>query len=148
MEQGEPGSLRPSVEDVERFHDSLERCLNRGEFFERFYERFFAADPRVEALFAHTDMARQRRVLRVSLIMILDLSLEDSGIDLRLAQIADRHDELAIDDDLYDVWLGEMVATASEFDPHFDARVAQAWRSVLRRGIAFMQDRRDFRDVT
>jgi len=132
----------PAPDELERFHDSLQRCTEGGDFYEAFYEGLLASDPRVPALFERTDMARQRRMLHHSLVLVMNLHLRDPEIDRRMAEIADRHVEIGIDDDLYDVWLETLLATVAASDRRFDARVEAAWRAVLRRGVAFMHARR------
>lgn len=128
----------PTTDELERFHDSLQRCVAGGRFYERFYERFVASDPRIPTLFARTDMEHQRRLLHHSLVLMMSLHLRDPGIDGQMREIARRHVELGIPDALYDVWLAELLGTVAECDPKHDATITEAWRAVLRRGIAFV----------
>ena len=50
--------------EIELFNDSLDRCLRRGGFFERFYELFLASSAEVRDKFLGTDFRRQRRMLQ------------------------------------------------------------------------------------
>ena len=67
-------------------------------------------------------------------------SAEGDAAALYLEYIARRHDRhhLNIDPELYDFWLEALIDTACEFDDEFDAEVEQAWRTVMRYGIAYM----------
>ena len=128
----------PTSAEVEQFHDSLQRCTAGGRFYDRFYERFVAADPRIPALFKRTDMARQQRMLHHSFLLIMTLHLRDPDIDAQMRDVAHRHDGMGITEDLFDVWLEELLGAVAECDPRFDAAVNTAWRAVLGRGIGFV----------
>ena len=52
------------AEHYEDLQQSYGRCLRDRHFIERFYEVFHASHPSVPALFADTDMGRQRLALR------------------------------------------------------------------------------------
>jgi hemoglobin-like flavoprotein len=128
--------------DLEQFNDSLER-MPGARFLERFYELFLASSPEVRAKFAHTDFRRQRRVLKVSLyLMMLAVEGRLEG-RIHLDEIARRHGRggLGIQPELYDLWLECLIAAVREHDPRFDAETERAWRAVLRSGIEVMKSR-------
>jgi len=127
--------------DVELFNDSLERCTRGPGFLERFYELFMASSPEVAEKFARTDLRRQRRMLKVSLFMMMLAAEGQLEADVHLERIARRHSraDLGIRPELYDVWLECLLQAARESDPQFGGETERAWRSVLRRGIDYMK---------
>jgi hemoglobin-like flavoprotein len=125
------------------FNHSRHRCEKNENFMTRFYENFLASSPRVAEKFAGTDFERQKEALGLSLRMVAMASVGGDAADLYLEYIARRHDRhhLDIEPDLYDLWLESLIDTVRECDPDFDAKVEQAWRSVLRYGIDYMSSR-------
>ena len=107
-------------------------------FFRRFYQRFFAASPRVPELFRQTDMNRQVQMLKKSLYQIVALYITDTMTD-HLREIAERHRTLDIDAELYDVWLDCLVATVKEFDEQCDFTTELAWRLALTPATTYMK---------
>lgn len=128
---------------AELFDSSYRRCIrDRGyqdRFVERFYERFLDSSGEVRDYFAATDMARQQRMLRDSLLYVVNFAktLRD-GVYLR--QLALRHGRagLKVPVRLYDLWLDSLVETVAEFDPEYSDDVGLAWRCTLAPGITYM----------
>lgn len=107
-------------------------------FFRRFYQRFFAASPRVPELFRQTDMNRQVQMLKKSLFQVVALYITNTITD-HLRQIAERHRLLDIDAELYDLWLDCLVDTVVEFDDQCDFTTELAWRLALTPAITYMK---------
>ena len=125
------------------FDQSLDRCLGKPEFVDRFYERFMASSEEVAAKFAKTDFARQHRILRSSLHMMLRAAQgHDDGV-AHLDDIARSHSraELDIPPHLYDLWLSCLVDVVRELDPACNDAIAEAWRAALAPAIATMRAR-------
>lgn len=131
--------------DLERFDDSLSRCYADPRFLERFYEVFLETSPEARAKFAHTDLAKQRRMLKASLVlMMLGAGGKYEGT-VHMEHIARVHGRSGHDipAHLYDVWLDCLLETVREFDPECDEELLQIWRRTLAPGIAFMKSRYD-----
>ena len=129
-------------ETVIRFRTSLERCLARPEFLEDFYDRFLASSDEVREKFAHTDFAKQRRMLRGSLYLMSRAAMGlDDGRE-HLAAVAKSHSSsrLAIPKHHYDLWLESLVETARESEGEFDAELEAAWREVLSLAVNVVSD--------
>ncbi|MGE3509764.1 MAG: globin [Vicinamibacterales bacterium] len=118
------------------FLDSLARCDHDQRFIAKFYERFTASSPEVQAKFAFTDFTRQQRMLRRSLELIAKATAGDSEGLRELNDRAETHGRTAlrIEPALYDLWLEALLATAAECDAAWTAHVEGAWREIL--GIA------------
>ena len=126
-------------ESYTRVFGSNIRITPQGEsFFRRFYERFFAASPRVPMLFSQTDMDRQIPMLKKSLHHVVALYVTDTITDY-LREIAERHRVLGIDAELYDLWLDCLMDTVREFDTQCDMSTELAWRLALTPTITYMK---------
>ncbi len=122
---------------LEVFNDSLARCRRLGDLPGAFYDRFLTV-PGVRAHFAHTDFARQKRVLTGSIYRLMEAAGGRPEAQEHLEQLARGHAELGIPAELYSAWLACMMETVAALDPKFDREVEAAWRAVLRPGIDVM----------
>lgn len=134
-----------SQDDVAIFDDSLARCYADPRFLERFYEVFLAASPEAREKFANTDLAKQRRMLKASLVLMMLSAGEQPEGQVHMERIASVHSRHGHDIPaaLYDVWLQSLLQVVTEFDPEADPEVIAAWRRVLTPGIEFMRSRHD-----
>lgn len=126
--------MRVPEDGVRLFNDSLDRCIANPDFMNVFYDRFIGATPQVATLFAATPMARQKRLLKASLLTAMLAADSNKPALEQLRRLAGRHEELHIPPRLYDLWLECLVATARECSEPFDEETEAAWRAVL--GIA------------
>jgi hemoglobin-like flavoprotein len=126
------------------FEESYRRLTRdsgvRGDFIERFYERFIAGSPDVARRFELTDMRRQQLMLARSLDEMARFS-KDRRAPETLRRTAARHGpgDLGIPPGLYDQWLESLLASVREFDPECSDEVLLAWRIVLAPGIEYMR---------
>jgi hemoglobin-like flavoprotein len=124
------------------FNDSFKRVggEDREELYAAFYDRFITASPEVGAKFAGSDIKRQHRMLRQSLLHALKFSLHKTSSDF-LESLAKLHGVTGLDIParLYDRWMECLVESVQACDPDFDHQVELAWRVVLAPGIAFMK---------
>ncbi len=129
-----------SYERVSDWQSSAAVSARSNEFFFRFYEIFTAKSPEVAAAFRNTDMTRQVRMLRQSIVYLVNFYATHNADDF-LRRIARRHarSDLDIAPYLYDLWLEALLEAVAEFDPRFSDETAEAWRMVLRPGIEFMK---------
>jgi truncated hemoglobin YjbI len=135
------------VDYVQEFHASYARVTDperRQRFFDRFYARFFAADPLVPLKFRNTDLAHQKEVLRESLAEMCEF-FERHASNPYIVTLARIHGPRGHDipPRLYELWLDTLVETVREVDPEATASVELAWRIVMVPGIEFMKFYRD-----
>jgi hemoglobin-like flavoprotein len=129
-------------EERELFNDSLERCTQRIDFIDRFYQSFLASSDEVRKKFENTDFRRQRKMLRSSLYLLI-LACEGMPEGMQhLERIAELHSkgERDIPPHLYELWANCLIQTVQECDSRFDARTEKAWRSMVKIGIDYMID--------
>ena len=106
-------------------------------FFADFYRRFLL-DERAAAAFAHTDMERQRGMLRRSLFLLVGAStLSEPPSELH--RLAHLHQRLGLEAALFDSWLQAIIDTAAAADPHWDYPTELAWRLAFAPGITLFK---------
>ena len=132
--------------EIEVFNDSLERCLQGGRFFQRFYELFLASSPEVREKFQTTDFRKQRRMLQTSFYMLVEyIALGWPECQAYLERIALAHGKHGRDiaPHLYDLWLDCLLRAVQECDAQYSPAVDAAWRFMMGAGIAFIKARYD-----
>ncbi len=109
-------------------------------FFEHFYQRFLASSEEVALAFAGTDMQKQQRMLKNSILYSINFMFCSTSYDT-MHRIAISHNKshYNIKPELYDLWLDCMVETVREFDPGFSEEVELAWRLAFSQAITFMK---------
>ena len=125
---------------------SLGRCLlNKSlakDFLDAFYDELLASDPRIKPMFAQTNMAKQKDLLKHGLSMLIMYS---SGVGLAktaIQQLALKHDRshLNIDPGLYRFWVESLLRCVKRYDQKCDDNLRKAWREVVELGISVMKD--------
>ena len=126
------------------FVRSMERCIARPAFLERFYARFLASSPEVAAKFARVDMKRQASVLRASLYHVVRAAQGMDDGRRHLEEIAESHSQRGHDirPEHYEAWLDCLVSAARDVEPSFDATTEAAWRLHLGEAIGAMVAKR------
>lgn len=123
-----------SLADVK---DSYSRCCVNPKFFDLFYNNFLVSHPTIAPMFAKTDMAKQKTLLRQGLsMMFMHLSgnsIGTTGID----RIAESHSKkkMNIDPNLYEYWINSLVKSVKECDEKMTPALEVEWRKVLRSGV-------------
>lgn len=131
---------------VQLVQQSFGRCLlnklDGKAFLDAFYDDFIASDPRIKPLFAKTNMAKQKSLLRDGLVKLMMYAGGSDVAKRSITKLALRHDQnnLNIDPALYRIWLKSLLACAKKYDQKFDAAASAAWTEALELGIKVMKD--------
>lgn len=123
------------------FHDSLDRVLQRSEFFDLFYERLCASSPEIARKFDGVDLRRVKRHVRDSFYLKMMASDGNLRAAARLEKLAEQHAAIDVTRNMHDRWAAVMLTLVEELDPGFDAEVGQSWREILRIGTDIMKAR-------
>jgi len=120
---------------------SYERCRAAPAFFPTFYRAFLATCPEAAPLFAHTDFAKQNKLLRHAVGLLLIFPNQPPGEPTLLSRLAERHSrrDLNIDPTLYAPFIDSLIATVRQFDPDFTPATEAAWRATVRLGVEYMK---------
>jgi hemoglobin-like flavoprotein len=129
--------------EVAAFTASLDRCLGEPRFIPEFYQRFLAASEDVRHKFAMTNFDDQEKRLARSLRVLGAAVTGDPAALRHLAKRAESHDRYHLDIkyELYDLWRESLLATAAQFDPHWNEETDNSWQVVLDHAIHYMTKR-------
>jgi hemoglobin-like flavoprotein len=123
-------------DNVARVQASYARCIASARFLDRFYD-IFMAHPDIKPLFAKTDMAKQKHLLRHGLSSVLMYAESDAmarSCLLRIQETHGRH-KLNINPRLYPIWVDSLMRAIAEHDPRFGPELEGEWRDVIAPGI-------------
>ena len=115
--------------DREVVRASYNRCRERQDFLDQFYEIFIGSDVRVRDAFRDIDVSRQVRMLRGAFSILFDVELDSVEGRMVLHGMVQRH--RAFPPELYDRFKESLVATVRIQDAQFDQRIGEAWNRVL-----------------
>ena len=95
----------------------------------------------VRPLFAHTDFAVQKPLLRAAVDLMIRFGRGETGTRPEMERLARRHGQhdLNIDRAFYDAWLDTLCDVLAQHDPQFGPSLEGAWRDRMRPGIEPMQ---------
>ncbi|MCO4782650.1 MAG: hypothetical protein KC646_10040 [Candidatus Cloacimonetes bacterium] len=123
----------------EAFNDSWERVQkNKAYFIDSFYEFFMESSPEIPAMFIHTDMAQQKKMLHASLLYITSYKSSSLPTSI-LEKLKDKHLGLNIQVRHYDIWMNCIIKSVDRVDPKFDKNIENAWRETFLPGLDFMK---------
>lgn len=109
-------------------------------FIDAFYDRFLSSSDEVAKKFASTDFKRQKLMVLLSFVHVLDLYSSGQPDDI-MKDLARRHSRQGVDipPRLYDSWLNALVETVERYDPQYTSDIGEAWRHVMKPGIEYMK---------
>ncbi|MEM7098444.1 MAG: globin [Pseudomonadota bacterium] len=108
-------------------------------FFEVFYENFLKND-NVRVLFRNTDMSTQVQMLKRSLFQLVTFYVTGRPSP-ELERIAKIHCGLAIQPEMFDLWLEALIDTVRTCDIQANETTEMAWCWALAPGITYMRMR-------
>lgn len=120
---------------------SYARAQAAEDFFERFYQEFFANCPSARPMFANTDFSRQHKLLQHAIGLLLSSHGYTDREPNLLSRVAEHHGKahLRIEPDQYDPFIEALIVTVKRFDPEFTPATESAWRSATADGVAYMK---------
>ncbi len=127
-------------DDLDPVTASYHRCMHGDGFMDTFYDTFLAGSPAVQEKFRNTDFARQKLMLRESLLLMIMYSLGQTQVREELIQLAKRHDRHHVDipPAMYEMWLNALCIAVGKHDPEFTADIEQKWKTAMQPGIDLM----------
>ena len=117
---------------------SYHRCRHSGALFDTFYEIFLSKSPEIAAKFIRTDIDRQKRMMKESLLEMLCLY---SGVELAkqaIERLGKRHIQLEVRPEHYELWLDSLCEAIAKHDPEYREELDGQWREAMRPGINLM----------
>ena len=129
--------------DLDAVTASYHRCRASDGFVDTFYEQFLSKSEEVVQRFQKTDFARQKLLLRESLLAMLLLNLNSADAREELDRLAERHSRrgLEIGPHLYELWLDALCEAVEKHDSKFTPELRDQWRAAMRPGIELLVSR-------
>ncbi|MEX2287174.1 MAG: hypothetical protein WD648_08805, partial [Planctomycetaceae bacterium] len=124
--------------DTEMVRTSFGRCTLTDEFLVTFYNILTHSSADVARMFAHTDMPRQRRLLKEALIYLISYPAGNEFSQQRVTELGNSHSRagLNVRPELYEIWVDSLIKSIRRHDEQFSPALEAAWRRVLAPGIA------------
>jgi hemoglobin-like flavoprotein len=134
-------SIIPIAATFEEVQLSLGRCCNQTAFLDAFYGNLFQSSPVVAPMFAHTDMARQKKLLKDGISFLLMYSKGDELGKMKVEKLALSHnrDHINVKPEYYALWIESLMKAVAKFDPKFSPALDEAWRKAVQKGIDEMK---------
>ena len=132
--QGGSSTMFPDLDAVTA---SYHRCRDSAGFVETFYAHFLATSREVADKFRGTHFARQKLMLRESLLAMLLFNLGSPDARKELERLGQRHSRRGVDiaPHLYDLWFDALCEAVERHDPRFAADLGKQGRAATRPGI-------------
>lgn len=120
---------------------SYGRCVLNPKFLDRFYERFTAKSPVIRQMFAKTEMAKQKQLLRSGISFLLQFANGSVYASGKVQELGLSHsrEHLDIKPLMYPIWLDALMETVEEFDSEFTPETRKEWLVALNRGVEKMK---------
>lgn len=123
---------------------SYGRCVLSPSYFDEFYGSFLAKSAEFATMFRHTDMNKQKLLLREGISLMLSIAKDPGGFARdRLEHLGDSHSraKLNIRPELYSLWVSSLLETVRKHDPMYSAAVESSWQESLEVGLTIMKSR-------
>lgn len=117
---------------------SYHRCQQSGQLFDTFYDLFLASSAEVAAMFANTNFALQKLMLKESLLELLNYYCGIETVRDEVEQLGGRHRQLGVRPEHYELWLDALCKAVARHDPQYQPALGDLWREAMRPGIALM----------
>jgi hemoglobin-like flavoprotein len=121
----------------EQITASYHRARESGQLFDTFYDLFLRKSSEIPPMFARTDFAHQKLMLRESILEMLMFAQTGEGAD-EIDRLAERHRQLNVKPDHYELWLDALCEALATHDPQFSSALDGLWRTAMRKGIEHM----------
>lgn len=137
------GIMKDSYDDLQQ---SYGRCLHDKHFIDHFYRELMASHPSIPAMFAHTDMGKQRVALRrgisIAILHAAGSSLAKRSVE-KMADVHSKAGRAPVEPEFYKYWLESLIKVIAETDPEADTELMSRWNRAMNAVIQTFIDRYD-----
>jgi len=126
-----------AIDQVAIVRESYGRCLLVPGFLDLFYERFLDKSPLISEMFKHTDMKRQKKVLRSGISNLISFAQEKPTGKIAIEKLSLTHNRnnLNVNPNMYRFWIMALLEAVKATDPKWAPELKYAWRDVLSKGV-------------
>jgi hemoglobin-like flavoprotein len=127
-------------QDTDIVRQSFGRCTLTDDFLVTFYDILTRSSDEIRILFAHTDMPRQRSLLKEGLIYLISYPTGNEFARNRVIELGNSHGRtnLNVRPEFYQIWVDSLIQAIHRHDANYGPDLDAAWRRVLAPGIAAM----------
>jgi hemoglobin-like flavoprotein len=125
--------------DPDQVFQSYGRSCNNPQFYEDFYNNFMSQSDEVRKMFANTDMAAQRGLLRGGIMWLVMHARGMSDAKIRALGESHSRAKLDIHPSYYSLWLDALIDTLRSHDPEFSPQLETTWRATLSPSIEMIK---------
>jgi len=142
---GNEGEFEMNEGDSDSVRQSFSRCTLTDGFLVTFYEILASSSDEIRGRFAHTDMPRQRRLLKEALVYLISYPTGNAFAQSRVNELGNSHSRtnLNIRPEWYTIWVDSLMQAIRRYDAMYSPELDAAWRRVLAPGIAAMKSHYD-----
>ncbi len=117
--------------------ESYGRCALAPNFFQDFYDTFFASNAEIPQIFSKTDMRKQQDLLREGISFLLLYGAANENGKLAIDRIGKLHDDkhVNVKPDMYRFWVQSLLENIEKHDPRYTPEVRQAWEETIAKTI-------------
>jgi nitric oxide dioxygenase len=131
------------VEVLEQSFEQIKPQAN--EFVSSFYEHLFSDSPQAKPLFAHTDMAKQKKMLLSALVLVVENLQKPEVLSNTLQGLGARHVKYGALPEHYPLVGNALLKTFEEYlGKEWTPTVQQAWTEAYGAITALMLDGADY----
>jgi len=130
-----------SKTSLEHVLASYRRCCLEPTFFDVFYKTLFERSPVIAKKFEHTNLERQKEILRLGVTHLIFFSRGDEYSLLQMKKVAETHSikNYDIHSDLYPLWKANFLANVVRFDKeHMTPELEREWSECLQIGLDYL----------
>lgn len=122
------------MDSYDDLQQSYGRCLRDRDFIEHFYQELMLSHPGIPALFAHTDMGKQRVALRrgisIAILHAAGSSLARQAVE-KMADVHSKAGRAPVAPLFYTYWLESLLKVIAETDPIADTALMTRWSRAM-----------------
>lgn len=134
-----------SQETIEAVQESYDRCLGSTvdgrDFLEEFYVTLIGKSASIKAMFAKTDMTKQRQLLKNGINMLILYSSGWPSANTAMNKLAVAHDRKhrSVPPELYDFWIQSLKDCVKRYDKDCTPELLAHWDTAISPGIGMMK---------
>jgi len=129
---------KDSIRKVKR---SFSRCFIGGkDLIQTFYDIFLESHPSIAPLFAETNFAQQKLLLRqgINCFIMYSEGVYAGGFCLNEITISHNRKHYNIHPKAYIYWKNSLLLALEKLDPQFDEEIYNLWVEVIDKGVDFI----------
>lgn len=129
------------IAEVTEVRNSYGRAILASAFFDDFYDAFLESSPSLRPMFARSDLAKQKSLLREGITFLVMYAADSPTGKRKVDELASTHSRtgFAVRPEMYQLWVDSLLTAVKKHDAGFGPGLDAKWRRVLDKGISRMR---------